>query len=138
MVFQWVAMRRRYSWAQGVSSMLWFVFAFLLIFGVSAISVQAAVLNKRLHFEWMYDKNYPSVAGFNIYQNDKAIISIDDHTIVALDLNVDLRTDEANKFTITAFDVGGEESAHSAPYVIDLRSASVANLHFLSLLLLKK
>lgn len=138
MLLQFYSVSRRYLRAQGVSKATWLVFCFLLIsFSAPAIPVWASVLNKQVHFEWTYDKRFSDIAGFNIYQNGKSLISIYDDTILTIDLDVALRTDQANQFTIAAFDAGGEESAHSAPYTIDLRGYNVATLNFIPLLLLK-
>lgn len=126
-------------WSHLTKMRFCFILVFLLIFAIST-SAQASVINKQLHFEWDYDLSIPEdIAGYKIYQNGQSISTIDEYTTLTLDLNVALKTDTANTFTITAFDMAGDESAHSGPYVIDLRSPFVKFPNAaISLLLLKK
>lgn len=115
-----------------------FILVFLLI---SAISTSAlATVSKELHFKWSYDLSIPEIAGYKIYQEGQTISTINEYTTLGVALNVALKTDQANTFTITAFDVGGVESAPSAPLVVDLRTSSFGAFPSgaISLLLSKK
>jgi hypothetical protein len=132
-------------WTPASSKALWLVLSFLLTF--SASSAQASVINKQLHFEWKYDLSIADVAGFKIYQNGQSLFTVNDGTTLTLDLEVALESDQDNTFTMTAFDVGGEESAQSVSYIIDLNGniVTTAKSAFkifpnaaISLLLLKK
>ncbi len=104
---------------------------FILLFGLSTSAL--ATVSRQLHFEWSYDQDIDGLAGFNIYQDGQAISTIYNHTVIDIDLDVVLKINHSNKFTITAFNQYGYESEHSSPYVIDLRTFPSAAISFLLL-----
>lgn len=102
---------------------------FILLVGLSTSAW--ATVSRQLHFEWSYDQDIDGLAGFNIYQDGQSISTIYNHTVIDIELDVVLKTNHSNKFTITAFNQHGDESGHSSPYVIDLRTFPSAAISFL-------
>jgi hypothetical protein len=77
-------------------------------------------VSKQLHFEWNYDISQPGLAGYILYQNGESLFIINDPTTLSIDDTVNVEPGQTVIFTITAFDVNGNESAISAPYSFDI------------------
>ncbi len=113
-----------------------FLFIFILFFALAAPAL--GTVSRQLHFEWAYDQDIDGLAGFKIYQNGQSISTIYNHTVIDIELDVVLKTDDSNKFTITAFNNNGYESEHSGPYIIDLRNSAFPSAAISFLLLRDK
>lgn len=105
------------------------IFACALILCVLSAPVGAAVY-KQINFEWEYDTTLPELAGYILYQDDQLLHTIQDPTALSVDLSVGLVPGQRTSFSMKAFDVNGNESALSAPYILDVPSA-VENNNFL-------
>lgn len=77
-----------------------------------------------LHIEWEY-ADLPNLNGFHIYKDGVFIYYAFPNTR-AIDYSTELSFGE-NTFTITAVDTAENESAHSAPYVLNIEDPFVAN-----------
>lgn len=96
-----------------------------LILALSLLLIPVTVygsVSQSLHFEWSYDTTLPDLAGYTIYQNGHPIFDVNDPTVLRTDWTATLESG-INSFTITALDVFGNTSAHSAPYIIDVPPA---------------
>ena len=69
--------------------------------------------------EWSYDTSLPGLEGYRIYHNEAFFGEINGPSFLAADIDVWL-TEGINSFTMTAFDVDGNESAQSDPYLIEV------------------
>ncbi len=78
------------------------------------------MVSKQLHFQWNYDISLPGLAGYILYQNGQRLLTINDPATLAIDYTVEVEPGTTVAFTITAFDVNGNESAISAPYSFDV------------------
>ena len=99
-------------------------YVFFLV-GLFVSSPVPALANtfRTLHLEWSYNTSLPGLAGYRFYHNGAFFGEIDNASYLAADLDVWL-TDGTNSFTLTAFDVDGNESAPSAPFLVDNTSPS--------------
>jgi hypothetical protein len=67
---------------------------------------------------WDYDCASDNIAGFRLYHEGVKVGEI--RSAAARSMNVDVSLSEgAHSFTLTAFDVNGVESAHSAPAILN-------------------
>ncbi len=96
--------------------------AILLVFLVLPPSLLAAV-EKTLHVEWEYDTSLPGLAGYNIYQDGALVFTVTDPQLLTADFTATFLSDTA-VFTMTAFDVDGNESPPSDPYTVTLPPGS--------------
>jgi PKD repeat protein len=104
-----------YTTLKKIYHILIFFSFFLLISPLTSF----ADLNKTINIKWQYFVSFPDLAGYHIYQNNELIHEIYNPLTLNLDMEVLLETGE-NLFTITAFDIAGNESAKSRPYTIEL------------------
>lgn len=105
--------RSLFFWLKNLS----FIFLFVGLLVLFPSPAQADTL-KTLQLQWSYDTSLPGLAGYRIYHDGAFLDEVDDPTAQSVTLDVWL-TDGTNNFTMTAFDVDGNESAQSAPYSID-------------------
>ncbi len=68
---------------------------------------------------WSYDPSIvPDLVGFRIYDSDGNLVH-ETHNTTSLHVDFPINIgDDPITFTMTAFDVDGNESAHSAPYTV--------------------
>lgn len=95
------------------------IFAFLSLTALLIPAGSSGSISRLLHFEWSYDTSLPQLAGYTVYHNGVPIVNVFDPTALMIDSAVILESG-TNSFTMTAFDGTGNESPHSAPYVLEV------------------
>ena len=73
---------------------------------------------KVLHIEWSYDTSLPNLGGYRLYQDGVQIYEITPYSKLAGDYNVIIPMTGAVAYTLTAWDINGNESVQSEPYYV--------------------
>ena len=105
-------------------------FCFVLISLICLVPGISFAATQTIHIDWDYDDQVlveKTLAGYNLYQEGKKICTTNIPSNRTMDCSFDSE-DGTFDFTLTAFDIEGNESPHSAPYSFTLTTPPAPEL----------